>query len=62
VLYPPPPTGPRRLAALVVRQCSFDCGGTHLHRGGDGIRKAGCGRGWYYVIGRPVLRIVGGAA
>lgn len=44
------PSGRRGLPALIV-QCPLPgCGGVHLHRGGGGVRRAGCGRGDYLVI------------
>ena len=51
--YPPGP-GRRSTHLLIVTRCPFGCGGVHAHRGAEhgGPRKAGCGRGEYFV--RPV--------
>jgi hypothetical protein len=51
------PAGRRKLPLLIVRVCPF-CDGTHAHRGNGGERKAGCGRGIYYVTPRPALAVI----
>lgn len=46
-----PPSGRRRGWLCVVRTCPFCTAGNHAHRGGPqgGLKRAGCGRGSYYV-------------
>lgn len=53
VVYPP--SFRRRLHVVVVESCPY-CATAHVHRSGSvgGVRRAGCGRGWYDV--RPILR------
>jgi hypothetical protein len=50
------PSGRRYLAALIVDGRPW-CGGTHLHRGTGGGRRAGCGLGEYIVMPTPHLGI-----
>jgi hypothetical protein len=50
-----PPSGRRRLPLLVVYPCPFD-GQAHAHRGGSGLRDAGCGHGRsYYLVPREAM-------
>ena len=43
-----PAAGRRRNDTLIVAGCPF-CEQDHVHRGGLGLRQAGCQRGRYYV-------------
>lgn len=54
------PSARRGLPALVVRCPLPGCGGVHLHRGGGGLRRAGCGRGSYVIV--PIVDEQLGAA
>jgi hypothetical protein len=51
------PSARRRYWLLIVRQCPYCAAGQHAHRGGEGggLRRAGCGRGEYFLKIRPVL-------
>jgi hypothetical protein len=49
------PSARRSLGVLLVTSCPYcPSGGPHLHRGGGGLRRAGCGRGEYVVVPVPV--------
>lgn len=45
--YEPAPG--RRWPLLLVRSCP-GCGGVHHHRGGNGLRRAGCGTRYYLLV------------
>lgn len=60
-----PPAGQRRYWLLVVQSCPKCAGGgPHAHRGGQdgGLRRAGCGRGRYFVQPRLSVTAQRGAA
>ncbi len=45
------PGGRRRFSLLLVRDCPYECGCAHAHRGeARGLRQAGCGRGQYAIM------------
>lgn len=52
-----PPNARRTLGALIVRGCVY-CGAGHLHRGGGGLRQAGCGKGSYVIVPATERRAV----
>lgn len=51
------PSGRRRWPLLVVKRCPFCAVGRHAHRGGNGLRRAGCCSRQYYVMGRAALAV-----
>lgn len=52
------PCGRRGLPVLVVTNCPFcTTGGPHVHRGGGGIRTAGCCSSSYYLDAVPAVSV-----
>lgn len=57
------PCGRRTLPVMVVPagNCPW-CPGSHVHRGGDGVRTAGCCSREYYLVGVPGVSVGRAAA